>query len=276
MTRAILPSRILALAVLAFASPAWSGSCAVPAMVPATMVLAAAQGAEAATVRARLEVAGALLGEGRIAKAREILEPLAADAALSPADRAIAQSLLAVARSADGEITESARIAREAVGTSRSQSSSRVRAAIATNSALAITEAGDTRAARAALQSAAVDAAAAGDGLLEAVALVDLAMLESRAGGDVVAVATRARRAIEAMPEASRRAPLYASLGLALLPEVSGTVASPRDALAADLLPLSDRDASAARLPRDMAVALGLSGELRLLRGDSRAAITAL
>ena len=101
-------------------------------------------------------------------------------------------------------------------------------------------------------------------------------MLESRAGGDVPAVAARARRAIDAIPEPARRAPLYASLGLALMPEEAGGAAGPRDMLASDLLALSYRDASAARRPRDMAVALGLSGELRLLRGDARAAIAAL
>jgi len=251
-------------------------TCPIPAMVPAAVLAASAQAAAAPATRGKLEEAGALLGEGRIERARAILDPLSADPSLSDADRALAQSLLAVARSAGGEITESVRIAREVMSASRSQASSRSRAAIATNAALAITEAGDSNAARAALESAAADAGTAGDKPLEAIALVDLAMLESRAGADPTAAAARAKRAVDAMAQAARRAPLYASLGLALLPEEAGGTAGPRDLLANELLALSYRDASSANEPRDMAIALGLSGELRLLRGEAAAAIAAL
>jgi len=266
----------LASVALAVAGASRAQSCAVPVSVPVAALQASAQSASAPAVRERLEEAGRLLGEGRAARAMEILEPLAADAALSAGDRALAQSLVAVARSAGGEITESVRVAREAVGSARSQSSGRMRAAVSTNAALAITEAGDTQGARAALRSAAADAAAAGDAQLEAVALVDLALLESRAGGDVVAVATRARRAVEAITQPARRTTLLASLGLALLPESAGATVGARDLLAADVLEAAYRDASAAGRARDMAIALGLAGELRLLRAEPRAAIAAL
>ena len=278
MSRALHPPRALALlaAALAITGAARAENCAIHAMAPPALLLATAQGAAEPAARAKLEEAGALLARGRIAKARELLEPLAADASIGAGDRALAQSLLAVARSAGGEITESARMARESVAASRSHASSRTRAAIATNAALAIAEAGDANAARAALQSAATDAAAAGDASLEAIALVDLAMLESRAGGDVLSAARRAKRAVDAVPNAAQRAPLYASLGLALLPESAGATDAPKDLFASELLTLSYRDASAARQPRDMAIALGLSGELRLLRGEGGGAIAAL
>ncbi len=276
MRLARLAHGALALAAFAAVPAAADRQCATPAFVPATAALAAAQGAESPLAQSRLDEAGRLLGEGRAARAREILDALLTEASLPAADRALAQSLLAVARSASGEITESARLARAAVGAAGSQPSSRARAAIATNSALAITEAGDTLAARAALQAAARDAAAAGDSRLEAVALVDLALLESRAGGDVASTAARAGRAVGAIADAARRAPLYASLGLALLPESPVAKAGARESLAADLLALAYRDASAARAPRDIAAALGVAGELRLLAGEPGEAVIAL
>lgn len=268
--------RALAIAFAAAALPARADSCAIPAVVPAAVVLASAQAAATDSTRSKLEEAGALLGQGRIDRARAILDPLAGDASLSAPDRALAQSLLAVARSADGAITESVRIAREAVSASRSQASSRTRAAIATNAALAITEAGDSRSARSALESAAADAGAAGDRSLEAIALVDLAILDARTGADPQPAAVRAKRAVDAMADAAQRAPLYASLGMALLPEEAGASAGARDLFAHELLTLSYRDASSARRPRDMAIALGLAGELRLLRGEPATAIAAL
>jgi CHAT domain-containing protein len=243
--------------------------------IPGGLMLASAQGTSVPAARTRLEEAGALLAAGSVARANEALTALLREGPLSEGDRALAQSLLSVAHAAGGEMAESDRLAREAVRAARSQSSARTRAAIAANAGLAISEAGDAVAARAALQSAAADAADAGDNAIAAIALVNLALVEARTGGEPAAAASRARQAVDAMPDAARRAPLYASLGLALLPEGGGR-AGPADRLANELLALSYRDASSAASPRDMAVALGLSGELRLVRGEPSAAIPAL
>ncbi len=271
--------RSLAFAAM-FVASAWAfaESCPVPLRVAAAGVDASSRAAATPGSRALLDDAVAHLSAGRLDKAIAGLTALMADPALAPADRALAQSLLAVARSAGGDIRESVRLAEGAVLASRSAASPRTRSAISTNAALALTESGDAAAARAALQSAAVDAAAAGDRSLEAIALVDLALLDSRSGSDPSAVAARAASAIEKLGAASERAPLYASLGLALMPDEREPEASaaPRVLRADDLLSRSYRDASEARLPREMAVALGLLGELRGQRGEHKTAIEGL
>lgn len=258
------------------ASGAADPNCAVPVKVAATGLEAAAGAATTGAARAPLEEAAAHLAAGRIERATELLVRLSADASLAPADRALAQSLLAVARSAEGEIKESVRIAREAVLASRNTAAPRTRAAVSTNAALALTESGDAKAARVVLQSAADDAAAAGDRRLEAIALVDLALLESRADADPMPVAARASKAVESLATARERAPLYASLGIALLPSGNAAQAEARGAQSNEMLMRAYRDASGAKLGQEMAVALGLAGELRSRRSEPQAAIEAL
>jgi CHAT domain-containing protein len=267
----------LALALGASAAFAADSTCPVPRKVASASVEASAQASSGGAVGASIETAAGHLAAGRIDKATELLGRLVADPSLSPSDRALAQSLLAVARSAGGEIKESVRLAKESVLASRSTTTMRTRSAISTNAALAITESGDAKTARTVLQSAAADAAAAGDRGLEAIALVDLALLESRAGADPTPVADRAQKAVAALASASDRAPLYASLGIALLANADDpSKAGARATRADEMLALSYRDASQSRRHLDMAIALGLSGELRGQRGEPKAAIEAL
>jgi tetratricopeptide (TPR) repeat protein len=90
-------------------------------------------------------------------------------------------------------------------------------------------------------------------------------------------VADRAQKAVAALASASERAPLYASLGIALLANADDpSKAGARATRADEMLALSYRDASQSRRHLDMAIALGLSGELRGQRGEPKAAIEAL
>lgn len=263
----------VSIALAGVAGVALAQECAVPVRVsaPAVMASTAVAGASATA----LEGAATDLAAGRLDKAAAALAAIANDPGATPADRALAQSLLAVARSAGGDIRESVRIAREAVLGSRS-TAPRTRSAIATNAALAFAESGDAAAARTVLRSAAADAAAAGDAGLEALALVDLALLESKAGNDAAPTAARAAEAVAKLPAARERSPLYASLGIALLPEPREGQPAASAERANDLLTRSYRDAAEARSGRDMAIALGLLGELRGRLGETKPAIAAL
>ena len=271
--------RVLA-AMLALGPAAALGappSCPVALKVASASVEASGRAAGGDAARPSIENAAAHLAAGRIDNAAQLLERIAADASLAPADRALALSLLAVARSAGGEIRESLRLAAEAVLASRSAASPRTRSAIATNAALAFTESGDAKSARELLRSAAADAAASGDRAQEAIALVDLALLDSRAGTDPSPGAARAQAAVAALASPAQRAPLYTSLGVALMANADDPATADARALKADaMLASAYRDASAARRHLDMATALGLAGELRVQQREPKAAIEGL
>ena len=261
-------------AMLALALPcaaAAQSSCTVAAFAPETVVAPSAIAGHEA-----LGGAIRLIAEGRPAEARAALQEHIAAPTPKTRDRlALAWSLIALAEATQGELDA----ARHAVAQSRAGGeivSPRAAAAVHLNLGWTLTEVGHVGETRAALESAARYARAAGDRTLEATALAHLALLEGRIGGDAEGAARRAHAAVTSIPDAATRARLGVALGLALMPERDAARARSAQVLAHGILSKAYADADTARAPRELAHSLGLLGEMQLARGDTRAGAATL
>src|SRR5688572_17034004 len=249
----------LAAVVLALAASAGDVSCAIGNAVPSEAIHTTQERDAADRLR-----------RGRIPEAKAILLEGVTDPASVGAEKA---SLLALAYAAEGDPRATAQWAQRALA--NRPASPRVAALAALNAAFALAETGNGGAARAALESAQRAAAQSADPLIAAAAAVNLALLESRIGGNAHEPAVRAYALARQVADPTRRASFLVAIGLALVPEQK-KIASASERLAAEVLNDAYRAAVEARDARLMAHALGLAGELQLRTGNVEVARDAL
>lgn len=261
---------------LAFAAAGNVPACGIPGAIPAEVIhLAQAAPSTGTTRTSAIELAAERLRDGKVAEARALLTPIAEGSAEGADRRALAASLLAIAFAAEGDPKPATEWARRALALLGPGMPAALAAPVALNAAFALAETGDAKSTRAALEQAERHAAQSGDALVAASALVNLAVLEARVGGDAQGVARRAFAAARKVGNDTQRASLLVAIGLALVP-AERTPAGSAESLAAEVLAEAYRAASAARNPRHMAHALGLIGELQLRSGAAKAAREAL
>ncbi len=246
-------------------------SCLIGNAVPteATRITQAPPSASVSSER-DIGIAADALRRGKIAEAKAILLRAMSDPSIGGAEAA---SLLAVAYAASGDSRAAADWAQRALVERPASQHLTARASL--NAAYALAETGNAGATRAALESAQRAALQSGDAEIAASAAVNMALLESRIGGNPQAAARRAYDIVRAIPDSSRRAAALVAIGLALIPEQNVTV-GPAELLASEVLNEAYRAASDASDARLMAHALGLAGELQLRTGNTVAARDAL
>lgn len=272
-------ARHIAAGVAACALAPWIAGgaerCAVVVALPHVAVVAGAVPAGGGVDA--VSAAQQLAADGRLAEAREALIPALAAGGLEPARIALGWSLVALALAVEGDPAGAQAAADRAQGSSRMDSDAHAAAMTHLNLGWTYTELGNVSLTRRAFDAGFAHAQRAGDAPLKAVARTHRALLEGRIGAtDLESHARRAMDAIAEIADPSARGRLRVALALALVPERRRARTAPADALAHSILAAAYEDASKGRDARGLSQALGLMGELQLLRGDPRAAAATL
>lgn len=258
-------SLALLLAAPAFAMAADVATCRIPLAAAPGSLLAQSFPADGEDV---VGEAQRLAGQGRLGEARQRLAADLPSSSLPDERKAVGWSIVAVAAAVEGDPGA----AREAIQKARSLLAADTAPSLAASTHLnlgwAATELGNVSDTRRSFDSAAVHAQRAGDFASVATARVHRALLEGRIGAATLeARAREADGAIARVENPAVRGRLRIALALALVPDSRRAAEQPSDAFAQQVLAGAYADATAARDARSLAQALGLMGELQLLRG---------